>query len=120
MAIKKSVYLSTPTQEWIESTSNGKWSEAINATFDQIQYLVKKNCPELEQDEWDELKVLYKDDPFPAFKTDINIAFDLMRSLGALEIYEISNKDKALVSRLRDLTYIKQLAVLYTIQGWRQ
>ena len=90
--------------------------EKLNSkAIDQIQALVDKNCPDLEQDEWDTLERLYKDEPFPAFKTDINIAHDLMQNYGRLE-----TKEKMLVSKLRRLTYVEQLAALYIIQGWRQ
>lgn len=123
MATKKSVFLSTRTVEWIESTTKkdsheqgAKWSESINATVDQFRFLLKTELPELEMIEWQAILNVYSGCYFPAHGIPARIASDMMDDAGAIEISELSEDYAALVRKVYAMTQVEQLAILYFVQ----
>lgn len=124
MSTKKSVFLSDVTVDWIESTtkkdhpaSDGpKWSEAINATFEQFRFLLRTSLPELSADEWQTILNVYAGCYFPAHGVPARIASDMMDNVGAVDINELSEDYAALVRKAHAMSQVEQLAVLYFVQ----
>lgn len=124
MSTKKSVFLSTPTVDWIESTtingdSNPKWSESINATFSQFRYLIAGALPELTMDEWQIILNVYAGSYLPAHGFPPRIAGDIMDDVGAISIDSVENlmpKKAELIRKVHAMSQLEQLAVLYFAQ----
>ena len=124
MATKKSVFLSDYTTSWIESTTKKnnqddkfiKWSESINATFEQFQFLLRENLPELDIDEWKIILNVYACCYFPAHGVPARIASDMMDNVGAISIDELSDYYADLVKKVHAMNQIQQLAILYFVQ----
>lgn len=129
MATKKSVFLSDYTVSWIEITTKKmlndqeldgpKWSEAINATFEQFRFLLRESLPELSADEWQIILNVYAGTYFPAHGVPARIASDIMDNVGEVDI---ANVDKlmpeyaVLIRRVHAMSQIAQLAILYFVQ----
>lgn len=129
MATKKSVFLSDLTVNWIISTTQKdyaahdgpKWSEAINATFEQFRYLLKTSLPELTINEWTVILNVYAGCYFPAHGVPARIASDMMDNVGAISIDELAEDYAALVKKVHDMSQVEQLAILYFVQiFWSQ
>jgi hypothetical protein len=123
MSSKKSVFLSTRTVEWIESTTKKdshdqgpKWSEALNATVDQFRFLLKSELPDLTMDEWTVILNVYTGCYFPAHSVPARIASDMMDNVGAVDLAELSPDYAEMVKKIHALTQIQQLAILYFVQ----
>jgi hypothetical protein len=123
MALKKSVFLSTRTAAWIESItkkeSHGegpKWSEAINATFDQFRFLLKSELPELTMEEWEVILNVYTGCYFPAHGVPARIASDMMDNVGAIDLSELSAEYSEMVKKVYAFSQVQQLAILYFVQ----
>ena len=126
MATKKSVFLTTHTAFWIESSTkkanfeeSPKWSESINTTFEQFRFLLRGALPELSMDEWTIILNVYSGCYFPAHRTPARIASDMMDNLGeiSLENLEKNQPDYAtLVKKIYKLSQLEQLAILYFVQ----
>jgi hypothetical protein len=122
MATKKSVFLADHTAGWIEITTQkygfeegAKWSEAINATFEQFRYLIKTSLPELTVDEWTIILNVYTGCYFPAHGVPARIASDMMDNVGAVSLEELSPEYAELVKKVHAMTQIEQLAILYFV-----
>jgi hypothetical protein len=126
MAIKKSVFLSDYTGHWITTTtvkkSNGeeidgpKWSESINATFEQFRFLLRQSLPDLSMEEWQTLLNVYAGSYFPAHGVPARIASDMMDNIGAVDINKVDKTYADLVRKIYDFNQTEQLAILYFIQ----
>lgn len=132
MATKKSVFLANQTIDWIQSTTTKdhaskegpKWSESINATFEQFRYLLRISLPELDQGEWATILNVYAGTYFPAHGVPARIASDMMDNLGeiSIESLRIQNPEYAdLVEKVHQFDQTQQLAILYFVQiFWSQ
>lgn len=126
MANKKSVFLSDYTSQWIETTTSKplhgegpKWSESINATFEQFRFLLRGSLPELSMDEWTIILNVYAGCYFPAHGVPARIASDMMDNLGEISLDNLrkSQPDYAeLVEKVYALSQTEQLAILYFVQ----
>jgi hypothetical protein len=123
MATKKSVFLSDLTTNWIEVTTKkddfeqgAKWSEAINATFEQLIYLVRSSLPELSVKEWEIILNVYAGCYFPAHGVPARIASDIMDNFGEVDIDDIKPELAAFVRKTHAMSQTEQLAILYVAQ----
>jgi len=124
MATKKSVFLADLTVAWIETTTQKdhaahdgpKWSEAINATFEQFRFLMRESLPDLSQDEWTIILNVYAGCYFPAHGVPARIASDMMDNVGAVSVEDLTPDYAALVRKVHALSQPQQLAVLYFVQ----
>ena len=127
MANKKSVFLANKTIEWIESTTTrfdkggaAKWSESVNATFEQLIFLLEDSLPNLSSDEWLLIFSLYADYTFPAHGVPAKIASDVMaRALARakdVDPGQLKGKDLELVNKVHGYSQIEKMAILYVIQ----
>lgn len=126
MATKKSVFLSTRTVEWIEGTTKKanfdeapKWSESINATFEQFRFLLKNALPEFSTAEWEIILNVYAGCYFPAHGVPARIASDMMDNLGEVDLEKLTEfhpEYASLVRKTHAMTQVEQLAVLYFVQ----
>jgi len=123
MATKKSVFLGDVTVNWINITTidtnaedGPKWSEGINATFEQFRYLIKTSLPELSQEEWQIILNTYAGSYFPAHGVPARIASDIMDDLGVISIDALDPELADLVKKMHGLSQPEQLAVLYFVQ----
>lgn len=123
MAIKKSVFLSEQTANWItETTDKGegpKWSESINATFEQFRFLMKINLPELSEDEWEIILNAYEDCHFPAHGIPARIAQHIMEDQGAISLDTLKllkPNHATLVEKVHTMSQTEQFAILYFVQ----
>jgi hypothetical protein len=129
MATKKSVFLSDYTVKWIEYTTkkklNGeeiegaKWSESINATFEQFRFLIRGSLPELTMEEWTIILNVYAGCYFPAHGVPCRIASDIMDDIGefSIEAVEKLMPEKAeLIRKVHAMSQLEQLAMLYFVQ----
>ena len=123
-SVKKSVFLSGYTAEWINSTTQKdheshdgpKWSESINATFEQFRHLLKTSLPELTVDEWTYILNVYAGCYFPAHSVPARIASDMMDNVGAISLDALSDDYGALVRKAHAMSQVEQLAILYFVQ----
>lgn len=129
MATKKSVFLSDQTVGWIESTTKKtlndqeldgpKWSEAINATFEQFRHLLRGAFPDLSMDEWQMILNVYAGCYFPSHGVPARIASDMMDNLGEIDIAQVEQTMPdyaALVRKMAAIPQLQQLAILYFVQ----
>jgi hypothetical protein len=128
MATKKSVFLSGHTVSWIESTTSvntkeaeegPRWSEAINATFEQFRFLLREALPELDADEWETILNVYAGIYFPAHGVPARIASDMMDNLGEISVENVEAVNPgyaALVKKVHAMPQAQQLAILYFVQ----
>lgn len=121
MSVKKSVFLTDLTAQWIEATTAGSpdspaWSSAINATVEQLRYLLGQSLPDLTQEEWSALLNVYTGCHMPGHGLPARIASDIMDDAGALELSELTEERQTLVRKMHALNQTEQLAVLYFIQ----
>ena len=126
MATKKSVFLSDYTVNWIESTTskklNGtdidgpKWSESINATFEQFRFLLRTSLPELTMAEWQTILNVYAGCYFPAHGVPARIASDMMDNIGAVDLNQVEQNYADLVRKVHAFNQVEQLAILYFVQ----
>jgi len=123
MAFKKSIFLANPSVEWIEATATRfdlgegtKWSEAINATFEQLIFLLEDALPTLAVTEWEALLNLYKDYQFPAHGVPAQVARDLMSDGKVIDLSQLKDKEAALARKVHAYTQVQQMAILYVIQ----
>jgi hypothetical protein len=125
--MKKSVFLSSKTVEWIECTtkiyhpaSDGpKWSEAINATFEHLRFLLKNSLPDLSAEEWEIILNVYAGCYMPAHGVPARIASDMMDDLGEVSIENVRKNLPAyadLVIKIHALSQTEQFAILYFVQ----
>jgi hypothetical protein len=123
MATKKSVFLSDRTTQWITATTgdiqageNPRWSESINATFDQFSTLIANALPELSPDEWQIILNTYAGCYLPAHSLPARIASDIMDDMGAIDITSVEKlyPDTALLIRkVHGMSQLEQLSILY-------
>lgn len=129
MAIKKSVFLSDYSVEWIELTTKKtlnnkeldgpKWSESINAAFEQLRFLLRSSLPSLSMDEWQAILNVYTGCYFPAHGVPARIASDMMDNIGAVDITIVEERAPdyaALVRKTHAMSQLEQLAILYFVQ----
>lgn len=123
MSSKKSVFLSARTADWIKSTTQKdshdqgpKWSEAINATFDQLRYLLKTELPDLSPDEWTVILNVYAGSHFPAHGVPASIASDMMDDVGAIDLQSLAPDYAELIKKVHAFSQLQQLAILYFVQ----
>ena len=129
MATKKSVFLSDYTANWIETTTKKtlnekdlegpKWSEAINATFEQFRFLLRESLPDLSMDEWQIILNVYAGTYFPAHGVPARIASDIMDNIGEVDIANVDNlmpEYAALIRKTHVMSQLEQLAILYFVQ----
>lgn len=123
MATKKSVFLSDYTVNWIESTTSKhyhdqgpKWSESINATFDQFRYLLREELPKLDIDEWTIILNVYTGCYFPAHGVPARIASDMMDNIDAITLDNVEHDYAELVKKVYAMNQVEQLAILYFVQ----
>lgn len=129
MSTKKSVFLADHTVEWIESSTSRKinwnepegpkWSEAINATFEQLRFLLRESLPDLSMEEWETLLNVYSGCYFPAHGVPARIASDMMDKIGAVDIGEVETNTPdyaALIRKTHKMSQPEQLAILYFVQ----
>lgn len=129
MATKKSVFLADFTVNWINDTTtkklNGeeldgpKWSESINATFEQFRFLLRDALPDLDQNEWQTILNVYAGCYFPAHGVPARIASDMMDNLGECDLAAVEKTMPdyaALVRKVHAMNQVEQLAILYFVQ----
>lgn len=118
MAIKKSVFLSDRTGEWISTTTckSGKWSESINATTDQFRYLLRVSVPELSIEEWTSIFNIYNGCHMPAHSIPARVASDMMDDIGAIDLENVDKDYAALVRKVYAMTQAEQMAITYVAQ----
>ena len=123
MAIKKSVFLSDRTGEWISVTTcksgfdmTPKWSESINATTDQFRYLLKVSIPDLNIYEWTSIFNIYNGCHMPAHSIPARVASDMMDNIGAIDLENVGKDYAALVRKVYAMTQTEQLAITYVAQ----
>lgn len=120
MSIKKSLYLSDLTENWITATSGGDedpaWSASVNATFEQFRYLLGQALPNLSRKEWTALLNIYAGWRAPCYSLPIRIASDIMDDAGTVDISRLPDDTRALVHKMHGLSQLEQLAVLYFVQ----
>lgn len=126
MSTKKSVFLSDCTAEWVEFTTKKtindqeldgpKWSECINATFEQFRYLLRDSLPELTADEWTVILNVYAGCYFPAHGVPARIASDMMDNIGTIDINDVVDDYANLVRKVNGMSQLEQMAVLYFVQ----
>lgn len=129
MATKKSVFLSDYTVAWIDSTTskklNGeelegpKWSESINATFEQFRFLLRGALPDLDVSEWQAILNVYAGCYFPAHGVPVRIASDMMDNIGECDIANVEKlipEYAALIRKVHGMQQVEQLAILYFVQ----
>ena len=123
MATKKSVFLCSHTTDWINATTANPdkgegphWSESINATFEQMRYLLRGALPDLSQDEWQIILNTYAGSYFPAHGVPARIASDIMDSIGEVSLDNVETHYRALVEKVHAMSQLEQLATLYFVQ----
>jgi hypothetical protein len=122
MALRKSVYLSTATAEWVNSTTEKdetgqpKWSEALNASVASLRHILKSSLPIFTASEWNDLIEAYPD---PDLRGPIRIAVDLMDKFGAVDVTDLTCYAQNLVRRTRMMSQAEQMAILYAIKIYR-
>jgi len=121
MGIKKSVFLSNSTEQWIADTTiknekNPLWSESINVTFAQFRLLLKNSLPELTNDEWMMIINIYKECYMPGHALPARIASDIMIFFGAVDVNTLSDDCRDIVIKLNTMSQAEQLAILYVVQ----
>jgi hypothetical protein len=123
MATKKSVFLSDRTTQWITATTgdiqtgeNPKWSESINATFDQFNTLIANALPKLSSNEWQIILNTYAGCYMPAHSLPARIASDIMDDLGAIDIASVEKlypDTASLIRKVHAMSQLEQLSILY-------
>jgi len=124
MSTKKAVFLSDRAAEWIQATTKKdhpaqdgpKWSESINATFEQLRFLLKSSLPELTIDEWQIILNVYAGTYFPAHGIPCRIASDMMDNIGEISLDNVNEEYAKLVRKLYAMSQLEQLAILYFVQ----
>jgi broad specificity polyphosphatase/5'/3'-nucleotidase SurE len=126
MAVKKSVFLSDRTANFIKLTTckegfdiAPKWSESINATTDQFRYLLKINVPELSIYEWTSIFNVYNGCMNRAHSVPVRVASDMMDYRGAIDLEQVEKDDPdyaALVRKVYAMTQVEQIAITYVAQ----
>jgi hypothetical protein len=123
MSIKKSVFLSDNTAQWVTTTTgdiqageNPRWSESINATFDQFRYLIANSLPELNAYEWQIILNVYAGCYMPAHALPARIASDIMDDMGEISIDTVEKvlpEKAALIRKVHGMNQLEQLSILY-------
>ena len=123
MATKKSVFLSDVTSHWVEITTKkdgldtgAKWSEAINATFEQFIFLLRSSLPTLTVSEWEIILNVYAGCYFPAHGTPVRIASDIMDNFGEVDIDSLRPEYADLVRKTHAMSQTEQMSILYVVQ----
>jgi len=123
MATKKSVFLSDRTAEWIKDATNKsefdqsvKWSESINATFDQFRFLLQSSMPDLSMEEWTIILNVYAGSYFPAHGIPARIALDMMDHVGKIDIDNLASDYADLIRKVYAMSQLEQISILYFVQ----
>lgn len=129
MANKKSLFLSDFTSDWIKTTTTKKidnelndgpkWSESVNATFEQFRFLLRDALPDLDANEWQKILKVYSGCYFPAHGVPARIASDMMDDIGECDLANVEKLNPeyaALVRKAHSFSQIEQLAILYFVQ----
>jgi len=121
MGIKKSVFLSNGTEQWIADTTiknekNPLWSESTNVTFAQFKWLLKNSLPELDNGDWNIIINTYKGCYMPGHVLPARIASDIMIFFGAVDVNTLSDDCRDIVIKLNTMSQAEQLAILYVVQ----
>lgn len=119
MSTKKSVFLSTNTVEWISLTtqdgdSEPKWSNSINASVEQLRFLLTENFPQILNEEIEFLLPVYQDKK--SITLPVNIPIDIMRHYGVISKDALDVKQQIAFELVSHMNQRQQLAIIYLIQ----
>lgn len=113
--MKKSVYLSSDTCDWIAATTgenHPEWSSSINATYAEFRHLLRDALPDLTQAEW-ALLLDAQNGNLSRFRLPIRLSNQLMDNVGALALDDVTAEYGALVRKCHAMNQTEQLAATY-------
>jgi len=125
MSVKKSIFIASETEEWIKATSSvvdkvgkvdTKWSESINATFEQFIYILEESLSVLADSEWSIIFNAYENSHFPAHAVPARVASDIMTVAKVIDIADLPNDCAELVRKIHAMNQAEMSAILYVVQ----
>ena len=123
MSLKKSVSLSKKTvdvltsRKVLSSSGNPKvvWSTSINEIISNYDFLMKASLPRLTLTDWRVLVSTYKRNKGSKVDLPINIASDLLKRSGRVEIDRVKDTDLhlyGLIKKAQNFSQAQQMAVI--------
>ena len=124
MGIKKSVYLSDETKQYIEARNSPHndsvaWSDGINRSVSALNWLGRELLPELSEKEWNVILNVYTGS-LVDFNYPLRIASDMMDNVGVIDLNEIADEYyRELVIKTHSFSQPEQWAVMdFVLYYW--